>query len=74
MQNIWLIVPLIIAIFIGWLLGRRSFSQEMKPASEGVLGRDYFIGLDHLLNEKTDAAIESFIRALEVNSETIPAH
>ncbi|BBB28848.1 lipopolysaccharide assembly protein LapB [Neptunomonas japonica] len=74
MQNIWLIVPLVIAIFIGWLLGRKSFSQEMKPASEGVLGRDYFIGLDHLLNEKTDAAIESFIRALEVNSETIPAH
>lgn len=74
MQNTWLIVPFVVAIFIGWLLGRKSLRQDMKPASEGVLSRDYFIGLDHLLNEKTDAAIESFIRALEVNSETIPAH
>ena len=74
MENIWLIVLLVIAIFIGWLLGRKSLRLESKPASDGVLSRDYFIGLDHLLNEKTDAAIESFIRALEVNSETIPAH
>lgn len=74
MLDIWYIFPLVIAIFIGWLLGRSSVKRDKISTANSVLGRDYFIGLDHLLNEKTDEAIESFIRALEVNSETIPAH
>lgn len=74
MLDIWYIIPLVVAIFIGWLLGRISVSRDQVTASSGALGQDYFIGLDHLLNEKTDEAIDSFIRALEVNSETIPAH
>lgn len=74
MLDIWYIFPLVIAIFIGWLLGRSSVRRDKISTANNVLGRDYFIGLDHLLNEKTDEAIESFIRALEVNSETIPAH
>jgi lipopolysaccharide biosynthesis regulator YciM len=74
MADIWLIIPLVIAIFIGWLLGRNSAVCANKPASNSMLNRDYFVGLDYLLNEKTDEAIESFIRALEVNSDTIPAH
>lgn len=74
MLNIWFVFPLVIAIFIGWLLGRSSVQRDKVSASGDGLSRDYFIGLDYLLNEKTDQAIESFIRALEVNSETIPAH
>ncbi|WP_238377051.1 lipopolysaccharide assembly protein LapB [Neptunomonas antarctica] len=74
MADIWLLIPLVIAIFIGWLLGRNSAVGVSKPSSNSILNRDYFVGLDYLLNEKTDEAIESFIRALEVNSDTIPAH
>lgn len=75
MPDIWLLLFFFLAVFIGWLLGRFS---HRKPADRitrsQALNRDYFVGLDHLLNEKTDAAIDSFIRALEVNSDTIPAH
>jgi lipopolysaccharide biosynthesis regulator YciM len=74
MLDIWFIIPLVIAIFIGWLLGRLSKKPASTVPTQQSLSRDYFIGLDHLLNEQTDEAIESFIRALEVNSETIPAH
>ncbi|GAA0790565.1 lipopolysaccharide assembly protein LapB [Marinobacterium sediminicola] len=69
-----LIVPLFLAVGAGWWLGRiQSLNrQEAEPANN--LNKEYFIGLDHLINENTDEAIESFIRALEINSDTIPAH
>lgn len=73
----WLLLALVVAIGIGWLLGRfqQPLMPDNKPAAENArLSREYFVGLDHLLNHKTDEAIESFIRALEVNTDTIPAH
>lgn len=73
-QNYLLILPLFLAVAIGWWLGRRDRAKAQPTHVNRNVGLDYFTGLDHLLNEKTDEAIESFIRALEVNSDTIPAH
>ena len=73
----WLLLAFVVAIGIGWLLGRfqQPLIPDNKPATDNArLSREYFVGLDHLLNHKTDEAIESFIRALEVNTDTIPAH
>ncbi|MBV0933408.1 lipopolysaccharide assembly protein LapB [Marinobacterium weihaiense] len=74
-SDVLMIVPLFLAVGIGWWLGRFQASQHSggEPGRQEP-GRDYFIGLDHLINDNTDEAIESFIRALEVNSDTIPAH
>lgn len=70
-----LIVPLFLAVAAGWWLGRsQSRAAQMEQERKVSLSREYFVGLDYLINEKTDAAIESFIRALEINSDTIPAH
>lgn len=73
-----LLALLVVAVAIGWLLGRhgRGAGAESGPAtgSTGDFGRDYFQGLDHLMSDRTDEAIESFMRALEINSDTIPAH
>jgi len=69
---------LVVAIAIGWKLGRWQSrpgspdSPSQAPASE--LNREYFQGLDYLMSDRTDEAIESFMRALEINSDTIPAH
>lgn len=72
-DNYLLLIPLFLAIGIGWLLGRRESSRaSSRPHTN--LSNEYFTGLDYLLNEKMDEAIESFIRALEINSDTIPAH
>lgn len=72
-QNYWFIVPLFLAIAVGWWLGRREAAKSpVRPPTN--LSHEYFTGLDYLLNEKMDEAIESFIRALEINSDTIPAH
>lgn len=70
-----LIVPLFAAVGAGWWLGRSQvLNRQAAEPSTADLSREYFTGLDHLINENTDEAIESFIRALEINSDTIPAH
>lgn len=70
-----LIIPLFLAVGAGWWLGRlQSRAQRQEQERKTSLNREYFIGLDYLINEQTDEAIESFIRALEINSDTIPAH
>ncbi len=52
-------------------MGRRSSTL----ASRGTeLTSDYYKGLNYLLEGRPDGAIDSFIDALEVNSETIETH
>ena len=72
-DNILFIIPLFLAIAVGWWLGRKDAIKREKPMPTH-LSHEYFTGLDYLLNEKMDEAIESFIRALEINSDTVPAH
>jgi lipopolysaccharide biosynthesis regulator YciM len=49
-----------------WLLGRVKGDSKVN--------QDYFKGLNFLLNEEPDKAIEVFIKALEVDSETVELH
>lgn len=69
----WLFLLILTAIGIGWLLGyyRRGAS---KPESQRVISRRYYKGLNYLLNDQADGAIDAFLSALEVNSETIEMH
>lgn len=63
------------ALALGWWLGRKERRRRSPPpGTMGELSRDYFVGLNYLLNEQPDAAIETFIKALEVNSDTIDTH
>lgn len=76
MQELLFLVLFMAAIGIGWFLGRREAIKVgfmVKPHGS-ALDRQYFIGLNYLLNEQPDEAIETFIRALEVNPETVETH
>ncbi len=61
-----------IAAASGWWAARRSAAQD----SETCADRDpaYFRGLNYLLNEQPDKAIDVFIKLLEVDSETVETH
>ena len=73
MDNWLLYVLILAAIAIGWWLGRRE--RKHQAANEHQkLSRNYFQGLNYLLNEQPDRAISTFIQALEVNSDTIETH
>ena len=56
------------ALATSWALTRSGVSREQKVSSE------YFKGLNYLLNEETDKAIDVFIRALDVDDDTVELH
>ncbi len=68
----WLLV--LTAIAIGWAIGRRGRApaDERAPGNESSAG--YYQGLNFLLNDEPDAAIDSFVNSLEVNSDTLETH
>ena len=62
-----------VAFFSGWWVARRN-GWNNNPDSATSINPDYFKGLNYVLNEQPDKAIEVFIRMLEVDSETIETH
>lgn len=72
MQDLlWLLLPL--AAAAGWLSARSSKGKAGRCA-DSILGPEYIKGLNYLLNEQQDKAIDVFIRMLEVNSDTVETH
>ena len=69
----WLFLLLPIAALSGWLAARNHYKKYYVRQSS-PFNPDYFKGLNYLLNEQPDKAIDIFIRLLEVNSETVETH
>ncbi len=75
MEGLALYALLLIAICTGWLLGRSgSRSIKFPPRQTRDIFQEYFAGLNYLLNDEPDEAIDTFIKALEVNGETVETH
>ncbi len=75
MINLWSLWPLLlpVAAFSGWYLARRSPNKiNTTVASKPV--KEYFVGLNYLLNEEPDKAVDVFIKLLEVDSDTVETH
>ncbi len=71
MELLFLLLP--IAALSGWLLAKKQYNKT-KPSNSSAFNPDYFKGLNFLLNEQPDKAIDVFIKLLEVNSETVETH
>lgn len=71
MKVVWLIL-FVICTCAAWVLGYRARPKEETNTKS--LPRDYLIGLNFLLNEETDKAVDVFIKMLEVDSETVETH
>jgi lipopolysaccharide biosynthesis regulator YciM len=67
---LWLLLPA--AAASGWFAARLEQRRESRQNLD--LPAAYFKGLNFLLNEQPDKAIEIFIKVLEVNSETVETH
>lgn len=66
---LWL-VPL--AAFTGWWIGRAGRDDDGSHTNK--LTHDYLTGLNFLLNEQPDKAVDLFIKMLQVDSETVETH
>ena len=74
MNPIYALVPLVPAAFAcGWLAARRAAVQR-SGMRVSELSSDYFRGLNYLLNEEQDKAIEVFLKLAEYNSDTVETH
>ena len=69
----WLFLLLPIAALSGWLTARRHYKKRFST-QQSRFDPDYFKGLNYLLNEQPDKAIDVFIGLLEVNSDTVETH
>lgn len=54
-------------------MARRSDSKPKKGKGNSV-GREYIRGLDFLINDQTDKALEVFTRLVEIDQDTIETH
>ena len=68
---LFLLLPL--AVYSGWRVGRKQ-TPQLKDKTLFEIPPDYLKGLNYLLNEQPDKAIEVFIQMLEVDSETVETH
>src|SRR4029079_3910674 len=55
-----------------WYLGYHAHQKPQKKTPN--LPRDYLVGLNYLLNEEPDKAVDVFIKMLEVDSNTVETH
>ncbi|MCB1875365.1 MAG: lipopolysaccharide assembly protein LapB [Chromatiales bacterium] len=71
-ELLWLLLP--VAAASGWFAARRT----CRPASASDGATDckpqYFKGLNYVLNEQPDKAIEIFVGMLEVDSDAVEMH
>lgn len=70
-ELLWLLLP--VAAISGWWIAKRDSGRSTHHKTPG-LSSHYFKGLNYLLNEQPDKAIEVFLKMLEVDSETAETH
>lgn len=74
MDTLWQFLLVFSAIGSGWLLGR--FASGVPPFSERRASayRQYYRGLNYLLNDRADEAVDAFLKSLDVTVETFETH
>jgi lipopolysaccharide assembly protein B len=66
----FLLLP--IAATFGWYMGKRDRGATAQVSHQ--LRRDYFQGLNYLINQQSDKAVDVFIKLSEVDSDTAEIH
>ena len=70
--EIWWLLALPVFFGLGWVAARIDLRALLKESR--ALPRSYFDGLNFLLDEKPDQAVEAFIEAARVDPETVEIH
>ena len=68
----WWLLGLPLFFGFGWMAARVDIKQLLRESR--AMPRSYFKGLNFLLNEQPDKAIEAFIEVVRTDPETIELH
>ena len=68
----WLLIGLPVAFALGWMASRFDLRQLKREREDAP--RAYFKGLNLLLNEQQDKAIDAFIEAVQSDPDTTELH
>ncbi len=68
----WLLIGLPVVFALGWMASRLDLRQLKRERDDSP--RAYFKGLNLLLNEQQDEAIDAFIRAVQDDPDTTELH
>ncbi len=72
MSLMWVLI-LFIAIISAWYLGFRMHNDN-SSLQKNNMSKDYLLGLNFLLNEEPDKAVDVLIKMLEIDSDTVETH
>lgn len=72
MFETWWLLALPLVFGLGWMAARFDLRQLMSE--QGALPRSYFKGLNFLLNEQPDKAIDAFVEVARLDPETTELH
>jgi lipopolysaccharide biosynthesis regulator YciM len=73
MIELMLLLLLPVAIYFGWWFAR-TLAKRSSNKTQQLFSNQYFQGLNYLLNEQPDKAIQVFLELAEVNKDTVETH
>lgn len=68
---LFLLLP--VAAMYGWVMGRNSVRQAQHNRSK-ILSKHYFKGLNFLLSDEPDKAVDTLIKMISLDNDTVETH
>ncbi len=72
-----LLVLFVLAVAIGWYLGRHSMHKQQQAETEESRPESvprYLKGINYLMTDEPDKAVDIFLDVLDVNADTLETH
>jgi lipopolysaccharide biosynthesis regulator YciM len=70
-EFLFLLLP--VAAAYGWVMGRNSLRRAQRKQSS-ILSNHYYKGLNLLLADQADKAVDTFMKMISVNNDTVETH
>ncbi|GGD53043.1 lipopolysaccharide assembly protein LapB [Lacimicrobium alkaliphilum] len=71
LELLFLLLP--VAAGYGWVMGRNSVRQAQRKQSS-ILSRHYYRGLNFLLSDQPDKAVDTLMKMINIDSDTVETH
>lgn len=69
----WMLLSLLVIFAIGWWFGQKQRYEPVEHSKIDI-AKSYFTGINYLLNEQNDKAVDMLIKSLMIDSDTIETH